>query len=243
MTDAYLKFLQEDKDSVANYYRKSLVKTEQQKFLEYLLRQHGMCQEGLVVADIACGGGTLTHHLENFLPKAAFIALDYNLDAIAIARENNSPDNVLCGCGDIYQLPLADASVDLLCCWQTLAWIDDAEAALLEMIRVVKPGGRLYLSSLFNLDFDVDLFTQVVDHTRKAGNQGVRANYYTYSSLTVSRWLQGRAKHFEILPFEPQRDFDYEGRGLGTRTLRSEAGRLQMSAGMLLNWGVLVIEK
>jgi hypothetical protein len=49
---------------------------------------------------------------------------------------------------------------------------------------------------------------------------------------------------FTLEPFEIQIDIARTGRGLGTFTLHLHDGRrLQVSAGMLMNWGILQIVK
>ncbi|MFN6037607.1 MAG: class I SAM-dependent methyltransferase [Bacteroidota bacterium] len=242
--DAYIKGLQADKEKTHSYYTKSLaVKTEQQKMLEGLLQKENKTFES--IADVACGGGTLSFHLQQKYPNANFTLVDFNPDAIEIAKLNNPHPNFKFIVDSIYELQnLKDNSFDLVCCWQTLSWLDDAEKALSQLLRIVKPGGKIFASSLFNLDKDVDLFTNVLDHTHESGKQGIYFNYNTFSKKTISTWLYSKVKQFDILPFNPQMDFHFEGRGIGTYTVKTEKGeRIQISAGMLMNWGILVIEK
>lgn len=47
--------------------------------------------------------------------------------------------------GDLYRLPVADASVDLAVIHQVLHYVDDPAAAFREVARVLRPGGRLVL--------------------------------------------------------------------------------------------------
>jgi len=49
--------------------------------------------------------------------------------------------------GDLQAMPLPDASYDTVVCTQTLHHVPDAGAALAEMARVLRPGGRLILSA------------------------------------------------------------------------------------------------
>jgi SAM-dependent methyltransferase len=239
--DEYVKALQTGRAGTAVYYTKSIVKTEQQKLLEKLLHDSGRTFE--TVADIACGGGTLTYHLRAAYPDARFTLSDYNPDGLELARELNGDDcdYVL---GDIYALTeLATDSFDLVCCWQTLSWLDEPATAVHELVRIVKPGGLVYASSLFNLRHDVDIYSKLVDHTHEAGKAGLPFTYNTYSAGTVAGWLEGRARRHELHEFVPEIDFEYDGRGLGTFTVRTEQGRLQISAGYLMNWAILEIEK
>jgi ubiquinone/menaquinone biosynthesis C-methylase UbiE len=238
--DDYVMALQASPESTEAYYRKSIAKTEQQKLLETLLRDAS--RPFSVVADIGCGGGTLTQHLRVLYPDASFTLADLNPDAIALARELNGP-----GCdyvvGDLYGLPFASDRFDLVCCWQTLSWLDDPESALAELVRIARPGGLIYLSSLFNLRHDVDIYAKVLDHTRDAAAQGLAYSYNTYSAMTVAAWLEGRVRRFALHEFVPEVDFAYDGRGLGTFTVATDRGRLQVSGGYLMSWAILEIEK
>jgi ubiquinone/menaquinone biosynthesis C-methylase UbiE len=126
----------------------------------------------------------------------------------------------------------------------TLSWLENAEKALDQLTRITKPGGRIYLSSLFNLEHDVDLFTKIVDHSSNQENEIIEANYYTYSGKTIAKWLNQKVRQIKFYPFNPSIDFNYEGRGIGTYTVNTELGKkLQISAGLLMNWAVLEIEK
>ena len=51
--------------------------------------------------------------------------------------------------GDIIALPLPDASVDGLLCEVVLEHVPDSAAAIRELHRVLKPGGRIYLTLPF----------------------------------------------------------------------------------------------
>ncbi len=237
----YVDALKASGEETTKYYTKSIVKTEQQKFLEKLLADSG--QSFSEVADIACGGGTLSYHLRAIFPDARFTLSDYNEEGMKLSRELNG-DSCSYIQGDIYNLSaLPDNKFDLVCCWQTLSWLDDAEKAVHELMRITKPGGKIFASSLFNLNHDVDIYAKVLDHTRPNGELGLAFPYNTYSAKTVGKWLDGRAKTFKLHEFVPSIDFSYEGRGIGTFTINSDKGRLQISAGYLMNWSVLEIEK
>ena len=237
--DNYIKALQSSKEKTADYYKKSVVKTEQQKFLEKLLA--GKNKKFSKIADIACGGGTLSFHLKEIFPEAEFFLGDFNSDALEIAKELNGKDNFNYSQENIYKLSYPDNSFDLVCCWQTLSWLDDPEKALNELVRITKPGGIIFASSLFNLNHDVDIFAKLHDHTRPEAEIGY--SYNTYSKKSVEKWLSGKAKSFSLHEFNPEIDFEFEGMGIGTFTVRAGNRRLQISAGYLMNWAILDIEK
>ena len=122
--------------------------------------------------------------------------------------------------------------------------MDNPEQALLKLLDITKPGGKIYLSSLFNLEFDVDIYSQVTDYSQKSGEDNIPFSYNTYSKFTIDNWLKGRVKSHVIHEFIPEIDFEYQGRGIGTHTKKvNDNRRLQFSGGMLMNWGVLEISK
>lgn len=244
LSDDYIKALHADKRSFEEYYQRSfLQKTEQQVLLEKLLLRESL--QPSAIADIACGGGSLSFHLSKLYPKANFSLADLNQEAIELARKNLANIPARFFNESIYQLrSFASDQFDLVCCWQTLSWLDKPHVALQELIRIAKPGAKIYLSSLFNLDHDTDLYTKVLDHSRPSSAEALHFNYNTYSKKTIAHWVGQRASHFEIIPFKINIDLKYEGRGIGTFTRKLDNGdRIQLSAGMLLNWGILIITK
>lgn len=239
----YAKAMRLDSKESAEYYDFSLSKkTEQQRVLEKILIARGAAPQ--TIADIACGGGGASVHLAELYPHSKFTLIDANEDAISLARQATKKFNATCNVGDIYNLALASDSYDLVICWQTLSWLDKPEAALRELVRICKPGGVILASSLFNLNHDVDIYSKVIDHTRASAAQGMNYNYNTYSLYTVREWLAGLVADFKIHEFSLPIDLEHDRRGIGTYTVQTKTGeRLQMSAGMLLNWGILEIRK
>ena len=70
-------------------------------------------------------------------------ALDLSAGMLAQAQRHDAAQHYLQG--DIEALPLPDGCVDLA--WSNLAvqWCDDLRAAIGELCRVVRPGGRVAL--------------------------------------------------------------------------------------------------
>lgn len=239
----YKSALKIDTQESINYFNFSLnKKTEQQKLLEKILKERRVAPQ--TIADIACGGGGASVHLSALYPQAKFIMIDANEDAIALARQATQHIDASGSVGDIYDIALDSDSCDLVICWQTLSWLERPEAALRELVRICKPGGRVLASSLFNLQHDVDVYSKVIDHTRLPAAQGMCYDYNTYSLHTVRKWVSELVADLRIHEFLIPMDLEYNGRGLGTYTVKLATGEfLQMSAGMLLNWGILEIEK
>lgn len=99
---------------------------------------------GARVLEVCCGAGRLTGHLVRDGNRVA--GLDFNRHCLVAARRRpGSPvDYVL---GDATSLPFADASFDLTCCLENGFGVlfTLAVPALIDMIRVTRPGGRVLL--------------------------------------------------------------------------------------------------
>ncbi|MBV6493615.1 MAG: Ubiquinone biosynthesis O-methyltransferase [Turneriella sp.] len=191
------------------------------------------------------GGGTLSYHLSQINKKASFTLVDYVEEAIAIAKDINSANKhrFSFDIDNVYALKLTKNQFDFVFCWQTLSWLENPREALLQLINIAKPKGKIYLSSLFNLDQDVDIYSKVYDRSRASGKNDNYSFYNTYSKHTVSNWLKDKVDSFTIHKFETPIPFEYSGRGIGTYTKKCEDGYMQISGGMLMNWGILEITK
>jgi len=104
--------------------------------------------EPRLVLDLGCGTGYATQGLLNRYPKARVLALDFALAMLQQARRRGRwlrrPVPL---CADAEQLPLADASVDLVFSNLTLQWCNDLGQVFQEFLRVLRPGGLLMFST------------------------------------------------------------------------------------------------
>jgi ubiquinone/menaquinone biosynthesis C-methylase UbiE/DNA-binding transcriptional ArsR family regulator len=96
------------------------------------------------LVDLGTGTGRI---LEIFAGQARkLLGVDSSRDMLAIARTHlgkNSEAKAEFRLADIYALPLADQSADLVTIHQVLHFLDEPQKALLEARRVLKTGGRL----------------------------------------------------------------------------------------------------
>ena len=241
----YINSLKKDSNIAKEYYEKSLVKTEQQKFLEELLKKY-CSKDKIKIADVACGGGTLSYHLCEKFPNAEFYLSDMSSDALEIAKSINSGKiNFTFDIADITALnTYKENQFDFVFCWQTLSWLNKPEVGIKELIRIAKPGARIFCSSLFNLERDVDIYSKVVDNTRPSTGEGLSYSYNTYSRVSLDKWIltKLKAKAYKLHPFNSKIPFEYNGKGIGTSTIKTcDNNYIQISGGMLMNWAILEI--
>lgn len=104
------------------------------------------------VLDLATGSGDVAFALSRSLPApVAIVGLDFCLPMLAEAeRKKAGPgatrwDNVTFMVGDALNLPLADGSFDAATISFGLRNMSDRRRCLAEALRVLRPGGRLFV--------------------------------------------------------------------------------------------------
>ncbi len=101
------------------------------------------------VVDIGCGEGYITLELAAWARTVT--GIDRSDDVLQRARAmatRRRVTNVDWKKGDLSRLPIRDASVDLALLAQSLHYASDTERAMLEAVRVVRPGGRILVIDL-----------------------------------------------------------------------------------------------
>ena len=112
------------------------------------LHRYALCLglvDGLDVLDIASGEGYGSALLASRARRV--IGVDLEPRAVEHARRSYYRPNVLYRVGDCTAIPLGDASVDVVVSFETLEHIGAHDAMLGEVRRVLRPGGRLVISS------------------------------------------------------------------------------------------------
>lgn len=98
------------------------------------------------ILDLGCGTGIVARQLRERLGGGVHITgVDVNADMIEVAR-SLAPD-LDWQVGNAMQLPLPDASYELVVSQQMLQFVPDPAAALREIRRVLVPGGRLVVAT------------------------------------------------------------------------------------------------
>lgn len=101
-----------------------------------------------IVLDAGCGqGNSFRLLIDRFAPQR-LIGVDAEEKCLQRAQLRASPEAIPIELrrGDLANLDLADASVDLVFCHQTLHHLKQQQVALAQIFRVLKPGGYLLLA-------------------------------------------------------------------------------------------------
>ncbi|WP_134497138.1 methyltransferase domain-containing protein [Microvirga pakistanensis] len=107
-------------------------------------------QAGETILDIGCGPGYLTAELSRAVGDTGeVIGIDPSLDMRRVAAcQCEDLPNVRILEGTANSLPLEDASVDRAASLQVFEYVSDIPGALIEIRRVLRPGGRLVIGDM-----------------------------------------------------------------------------------------------
>ena len=122
-------------------------------FLEWTPRMADAARigAGQRVLDVACGTGVLARAVADRVgPRGAVVGLDVNEGMLAVARRKAPAIEWRQGAAE--DLPFADASFDAVVSQFGLMFFQDRARAIRQMIRVLRPGGRLAVAVWDSLD-------------------------------------------------------------------------------------------
>lgn len=108
----------------------------------------GDVRRGDACVDIGSGTGTMTRRLARLAgPDAQVLGVEPNAALRRIAEERSVAEGIEVEfrTGLVTELPLPDDSIDVVWCERVLQHVPDPDAALREVARVLRPGGRALL--------------------------------------------------------------------------------------------------
>lgn len=151
-------------------------------FLDLMAARWRLC-EATALADIGCGRCHWSRLLYPYLrPPARFVGIDREPEWVAEAPRqfrralpDVSPDLLSFAQGDITKIPLPDDAFDVVTCQTVLMHVAHPQAALREMIRILRPGGLLVCVEPNNF-----------------------WNYLAFTSLTAAEPIESLVRQFEF---------------------------------------------
>ena len=135
--------------SAAETYQRCFVPAIAEPVSEPLLEAAGL-QRGERVLDVACGTGIIARGAAALVSATGSVTgVDVAPDMVDVAKSVAAPDaaHIEWHVADAASLPLPDASFDVVLCQMGLMFMEDRPGALTEMRRVLRPGGRVAVST------------------------------------------------------------------------------------------------
>ena len=151
--------------SIPENYHQYMVPLLFEPYSEHLAGQLGHFQEGPVL-EIACGTGSLTGLLRQQLPgDIHLIATDISPGMLELAqRELGHLSGIEFQAADAMDLPFPSASFGAVVCQFGIMFLPDKRQGLNEMFRVLKPGGKAYVSTWADISYNefINLANQAI---------------------------------------------------------------------------------
>jgi len=116
--------------------------------------------------DVATGGGNFASLLRNqYDGIGTIIGIDISLTGYIRSKENiQKIEDMLYACMDSSAVAFSNESLDLVCISNSLHHMEDLDATLSEMMRVLKPGGYLLISEMYRDNQTEAQMTHVLMH-------------------------------------------------------------------------------
>ena len=178
-----------------------------------LIRAALSARPGERILDVGCGPGFyLAELVDEVGPDGALVGVDQSPQMLALAgRRLGERENVALQEGEAASLPVESEAFDAALCVQVLEYVADVPAALAELHRALRPGGRVLL-------WDIDWST--VSWHSADPNRMRRALHAWDRHLTHPALPRRLAAHLRAASFE---DVEVEGHVFATTSLDPES--------------------
>ena len=159
------------------------------------------------VLDLCCGTGDLARIIKNFEPDIIVVGVDFSQNMLDIAKSKSS--NIQYIQADATKLPFDDNSFDVITMGFGLRNIPNAEKAVEEIYRVLKPNGQF-----LHLDFgEKNIFSKIFDKIAITFSKLFTKNYFAYEYLIKSKSMfptpKELIKDFESKKFKFKKRIDF----------------------------------
>jgi ubiquinone/menaquinone biosynthesis C-methylase UbiE len=158
--------------------------------------KHISIEKHYTILDVGCGGGMTVHRLAGIATEGKVYGIDISEECVAVSRRTNKQlikmGRVEIRHGSVSCLPFADDMFDLVTAVDSHYYWPDLVADLQEVLRVLKPGGRLV----------------IIGETYKGGKYDARDRKFVavvklaYHSVNELGDLLSRAGYSEVQMFE-----------------------------------------
>ena len=135
------------------------------------------------ILDLGCGAGSLKTQL------AGMNVFGADVDSAELAQNRELPS----ACAESHRLPFADQSFDLVVCHHSMEHFGDPASVILEIRRVLKPGGRLFVSVPDGSSFSDRLYRLMLcggGHLQRFSFESVVNAFESGAGLHLAGWTE-----------------------------------------------------
>jgi ubiquinone/menaquinone biosynthesis C-methylase UbiE len=109
----------------------------------------GFDREQDIILDVGCGGGRTVSKLAGIATQGKVYGIDHSIESVAMALRTNKQwidiARVEVREASVSRLPFSDGAFDVITAVETHFWWPALPTDLREVLRVLKPGGRLII--------------------------------------------------------------------------------------------------
>jgi len=138
-------------------------------------------EKWLVIADFGCGNGQIIKEMKLMNPEAKYIGLDVSEKALEEARKI-FPECQFYKIEDGAKFPLGDNSVDFIFSSEVIEHIYDTENTFSEIARILKPGGKLLITTPYH-GLIKNLLITVLNFNKHFNPTGPHIRFFSKKSL------------------------------------------------------------
>jgi ubiquinone/menaquinone biosynthesis C-methylase UbiE len=146
------------------------------------------------VLDVGCGGGRTVSKLAAVATLGKVYGVGYSKESVVVATRTNRQwidmARVEIREGSVSQLPFPDDVFDLVTALETHFWWPDLPADMREVLRVLKPGGRLIIIA--------EVYRGAKTLTAKMAEKYLPSSGMTLQSVNEHRELLGNAGYLDV---------------------------------------------
>lgn len=138
-------------------------------------------QAGVSIVDFGCGNGKILSEIYKINPQANLTGLDVSQAAINQAKRR-LPGVKFYKINDGGLIPLEDGSVDFIFSSEVIEHVYDTENAFTEFSRILKPGGRILLTTPYH-GLIKNILIALLSFDRHFNPTGAHIRFFTKKSL------------------------------------------------------------
>lgn len=186
-------------DFLNHFFTANLDKVWRRKIIKYIL-SNGFKHDTII--DLASGTGDMAIELSRLNPQKIY-ALDISPKMLDILRKKNTDSRMIIELADSENMPVADASVDIVTIAFGIRNFENIGKSLDEINRVLKPNGILIVLEMFNPEkrnriFEF-YFTRIMPGLGKLISRSETAYSYLHNSVmnfkTVNEFINIASSH------------------------------------------------